>query len=180
MNGIVLGDRVAFRRLFDRYSSIAMALARRILRQPHLAEETVQEVFLALWCDPDRYRAESGTVRAWLMAAVHHRAVDAVRCEESQRKRTAEAAAMGFTHEGPADPCETVVDEIGWAEGREVVRRALDGLGHQQRQVIELMYFDGLSQTQISERLTLPLGTVKSRARLGMGHMRAGLRAWER
>ena len=87
---------------------------------------------------------------------------------------------MGFTHEGPADPCETVVDEIGLAEGREVVRRALDGLGHQQRQVIELMYFDGLSQTQVSERLMLPLGTVKSRARLGMRHMRAGLRAWER
>ena len=175
MRDIAQGDRGAFLRLFARHSSTAMGLARRMLHEPHLAEETVQEAFLAVWRDPDRYRAECGTVRAWLMATVHHRAVDVVRREESQRKRATDAASVGSTDQGPADPCEVVVDEIGLAEAQKEVRRALDALRPEQRQVIELMYFDGLSQTQVSERLALPLGTVKSRARLGMRHMRAGL-----
>ena len=85
------GDGEAFRGLFGRYSPSAMSLARRVVRQPFLAEEIVQEAFLAVWRNPGGYDPQRGSVRAWLMGMVHHRAVDAVRREESQRRRAEEA-----------------------------------------------------------------------------------------
>ena len=103
----------------------------------------------------------------------HHRAVDAVRREESQRRR-AEEAIPDAVDLGD-DPGVTVVEEIGVPEERKAVRGALEELPSEQRQVLELMYFAGMSQSQISERLALPLGTVKSRTLLGMRRMRAAL-----
>jgi RNA polymerase sigma-70 factor (ECF subfamily) len=181
MKGLAQGDHAAFVRLFERYSPTAIAFARTILRHRDLAEEVVQEAFLAVWRQPDRYRAERGTVRSWLMSTVHHRAVDLVRCEESQRKRAAEAAAASDpTDEVAADPCEVVVEESGLADQRGAVQRALRDLRPEQRQIIELTYFGAISQTLIADRLSLPLGTVKSRTRLGMGRLRAALGALER
>ncbi len=180
MKGIAQGDRNAFLRLFDRYSPTAMGLAWRMLHHRHLAEEIVQEAFLAVWRDPDSYRAERGTVRAWLMSTVHHRAVDLVRREESQSRRAMDAASMVSTARGPADPAEVVVEEISVAEDRKAVRRALADLRPEQRQIIELMYFEGLTQTRIAERLPLPLGTVKSRARLAMRRLGKSLGGLER
>jgi RNA polymerase sigma factor (sigma-70 family) len=180
MKGIARGDRKAFLRLFDRYSPTAMGLAWRMLRHRHLAEETVQEAFLAVWRDPDGYRAEMGTVRAWLMSTVHHRAVDLVRHEESQRRRAMDAAALVSMARGPADPAEVVVEAIGLAEDRRAVRLALEDLSPEQRQIVELMYFEGLSQSLIAEQLPLPLGTVKSRARLAMRRLGASLGGLER
>ncbi|HEY7282160.1 MAG TPA: sigma-70 family RNA polymerase sigma factor [Actinomycetota bacterium] len=167
------GDQEAFRGLFRRYSASALALAQRVLRQPALAEETVQEAFLALWKNPNSYDAGRGSVRAWLMSTVHHRAVDQVRREEAQRRRAEEAVADVDVDGG--DPAETVVDELGLPAERDAVRRALEDLPVEQRQVIELMYFRGMSQTQISGALGLPLGTVKSRTLLAMRRLRAGL-----
>lgn len=180
MKGIAQGDRNAFLRMFDRYAPTAMGLAWRMLRHRHLAEEAVQETFLAVWRDPDGYLAERGTVRAWLMSTVHHRAVDLIRHEASQNRRAMESAAEISTAGGPADPGHEVVEEIGLAEDRKAVRRALDDLNPQQRQIIELMYFEGLSQTRIAERLPLPLGTVKSRARLAMRRLASSLGGMER
>src|SRR5262245_62755141 len=85
------GDGEAFRGLFGRYSPSALALARRVVRQPFLAEEIVQEAFLAVWKNPGGYDDRRGSVRSWLLGMVHHRAVDAVRREESQRRRAEEA-----------------------------------------------------------------------------------------
>src|SRR5690349_4939516 len=167
------GDQEAFRGLFRRYSASAMALAQRVLRQPALAEETVQEAFLALWKNPTSYDAGRGSVRAWLMSTVHHRAVDQVRREEAQRRRAEEA--VGDVDVDGGDPAETVVDELGLPAERDAVRRALEDLPPEQLQVIELMYFRGMSQTQISNALGLPLGTVKSRTLLAMRRLRAGL-----
>ncbi len=177
---IAQGDRSAFLRLFDRYSPTAMGLAWGILRHRHLAEEIVQEAFLAVWRDPDNYRAERGTVRTWLLSTVHHRAVDLVRHEKSQRRRAMDAASVVSTARGPADPAELVVEEIGLAEDRKAVRRALADLSPEQRQIIELMYFEGLTQARIAERLPLPMGTVKSRARLAMRRLGASLGGRER
>ena len=171
------GDREAFRGLFRRYSASALALAQRVLRQPSLAEETVQEAFLSVWRNAAGYDAGRGSVRAWLMSTVHHRAVDQVRREEAQRRRAEEAVADVEVAGG--DPAETVVDELGLPQEREAVRRALGDLPAEQRQVIELMYFGGMSQTQISASLGLPLGTVKSRTLLAMRRLRAGL-GWMR
>ncbi len=180
MKGIAQGDREAFFRLFDRYAPTAMGLACRMLRHRHLAEEAVQETFLAVWRDPDGYRAERGTVRAWLMSTVHHRAVDLIRHEASQNRRAMKSAAVISTAGGSADPGHVVVEEIGLAEDRKAVRRALDDLNPEQRQIVELMYFEGLSQSQVAERTGIPLGTVKSRAVLAMRRMRASLGALER
>jgi RNA polymerase sigma-70 factor (ECF subfamily) len=172
------GEEEAFRGLFRRYAPSALALARRVARQPFLAEEIVQEAFLAVWRNPGGYDQARGSVKSWLMGMVHHRAVDAVRREESQRRRTEEAQANEVVV--VEDPAEAVVDALGVPEERKAVRTALGQLPPEQRHVIELMYFEGLSQSGIADRLGLPLGTVKSRTLLGMRRMRAALVGMER
>jgi RNA polymerase sigma-70 factor (ECF subfamily) len=172
------GDEDAFRGLFDRYATTAKALALRVIRQPHLAEEIVQEAFLAVWRNPSGYDGSRGSVKSWLMATVHHRAVDLVRREESQRRRV--AAAMPEAIEEQADHADDVVEAIGLPQERRIVRAALESLPDGQREVLEMMYFDGRSQAQIAERTGLPLGTVKSRTLLGMRRMRSALEGIER
>jgi RNA polymerase sigma-70 factor (ECF subfamily) len=171
-------DEDAFRRLFRRYAPTALALARRVIRQGFLAEETVQETFLSVWQNPEGFDPERGSVRAWLMSSVHHRAVDAVRREEAHRRRA--DAAGSEPDPATEDPGDTVVDEMGLFQERAAVREALGTLPPEQRQVIESMYFGGESQSQIAERLSLPLGTVKSRTLLGMRRLRAALVDLER
>lgn len=172
--GLILeGDENAFRHLFGRHGPAATALARRVVRQTHLAEEIVQEAFLNVWRDPAGYDADRGSVRAWLFGMVHHRAVDLVRREEAQRRRADEMVA-GFREE-TVDHADDVVDEVARPEEQRLVRAALADLPAEQRVVLEMMYFDGLSQSQIAERTGQPLGTVKSRALLGMRRLRAAL-----
>jgi RNA polymerase sigma-70 factor, ECF subfamily len=172
------GDEDAFRRLFRRYTPTALGLARRVVRQPHLAEETVQEAFLSVWRNAGAFDEQRGSVRAWLLGAVHNRAVDAVRREEAQRRRVEEAASDPGPE--PLDPGDKVVEELGIDQERTAVREALGKLPMEQRRVIELMYFEGQSQSRIAERLGLPLGTVKSRTLLGMRRLRAELLGMER
>ena len=172
------GDEDAFRGLYRRYAPSARALAQRVVRQANLAEDIVQEAFLSIWESPDGYDPGRGSVRSWLMTTVHHRAVDAVRREEAQRRRTDEAA--GETVILVQDPADQVVAEVGLPEERAAILSALDGLPAEQRQVIELMYFDGLTQSKIADRLQLPLGTVKSRTLLGMRRLRTSLVGLER
>lgn len=178
LRGVTSGDDRAFRELFGRYAAVAHAIAFRVVRQAQLAEEIVQEAFLAVWTNPDGYDHARGSVRSWLMGTVHHRAVDAVRREQAQRRRTEQAA----THSGGVvdDPIDEVVSAIDRPEERRVVRRALAELPEEQREVIERMYFDGLSQSQIAERSGIPLGTVKSRTLLGMRRLRARLGEMDR
>jgi RNA polymerase sigma-70 factor (ECF subfamily) len=178
LGAIGSGDEVAFRALFRRFAPTGQALAQRIVRQPHLAEEIVQEVFLAVWRNPTAFDPARGSVKGWLLGMVHHRAVDVVRREEAQRRRAEEAIPDVVDLDD--DPGITVPEQIGLPEERKLVRHALDELPAEQRQVLELMYFGGLSQTTIAERLSLPLGTVKSRTLLGLRRMRAALVGVER
>ena len=166
------GDEDAFRDLFRRYGPASKALAARIIRQPFLAEEIVQEAFLALWRKPASYREDRGSVRAWLLSTVHHRAVDHVRREEAQRRRAAEAGP-GVTV--AQDVAEAVAEDADLAEQRARVRAALEEIPPEQRKVLEMMYFDGKTQSTIAAELSLPLGTVKSRTLLGMRRLRAML-----
>ena len=175
---IARGEEEAFRGLFGRYAPTALALARRVSRQSSLAEEIVQEAFLAVWRNPDGFDEQRGSVKAWLMGMVHHRAVDAVRREESQRRRAEESRRSDPVV--VLDHADQVVEAVGAPQEREAVRGALDELPKEQRQVIELMYFDGLSQSKIAERLGLPLGTVKSRTLLGMRRLRSAMAGLER
>lgn len=170
---ILRRDEVAFGELFDRYAPTAKALAARMVRSPQLAEEIVQEAFLAVWRSPEGYDRRRGSVRAWLMGTVHHRAVDAVRREESQRRRLERSATDGLVV--LSDPAEDVVDQLDLPRERRRVRAALDELPTEQRRILELMYFEGRSQSQIAQATGLPLGTVKSRTLLGMRRLRAAL-----
>jgi RNA polymerase sigma factor (sigma-70 family) len=172
------GDEDAFRGLFGRYAPVSRALALRVVRQSQLAEEIVQETFLALWRNPEGYDERRGSVRAWLMGMVHHRAVDAVRREEAHRRR-AEGMVAGL-RDAEADPADDLVKELGLPEERRVVREALEMLPAEQRAVIEMMYFDGMSQSKIAEATSIPLGTVKSRTLLGMRRLRSALEELER
>jgi RNA polymerase sigma-70 factor (ECF subfamily) len=172
------GDQEAFRGLFGRYAPSAKALALRVVRQSNLAEEIVQEAFMALWTNPDGYDQQRGSVKSWLMGTVHHRAVDLVRREEAQRRRAERSIPEAMATE--PDPAEQVVQEVGAPEEREAVRAALGDLPAEQQQVIELMYFGGRSQSQIAAELGLPLGTVKSRTLLGMRRLRGALTGMER
>ena len=167
------GDEHAFRELFGRYAAVAHALAFRLVRQAQVAEEIVQEAFLAVWRTPERYDPTRGSVRSWLMGTVHHRAVDAVRREQSQRRRADQAAAL--VPRVIEDAIDDVVSALDLPRERRLVQKALEELPDEQRDVIQRMYFDGMSQSQIAERTGLPLGTVKSRTLLAMRRLRTNL-----
>lgn len=174
MRRIDAGEQDAFRTLFDRYAPTAHALARRVVRQAFLAEEIVQEVFLAVWRDPRTYDEARGSVRAWVLGMAHHRAVDAVRREEAHRRRAEEAEDRPEA-DLAQDPSDRVAEDVDRPKERAAVRAALAELPAGQREVVELMYFEGLSQTQVADRLRLPLGTVKSRSLLAMRRLRGSL-----
>jgi RNA polymerase sigma factor (sigma-70 family) len=178
MRRVRSGDERAFRELFARYAPVAHGLAHRLVRQAQLAEEIVQEAFLSVWRTPERYDGSRGSVRSWLLGAVHNRAVDAVRREESQRRRADQAA--GALDVVATDPADDLVLAIDRPREQRLVREALADLPAEQRDVISKMYFDGLSQTQIAERTGVPLGTVKSRTLLGMRRLRSSLGDLER
>jgi RNA polymerase sigma-70 factor, ECF subfamily len=160
----------AFRALFRKYGPLAKGLAFRVVRQRTMAEEIVQEAFLALWRDPESYREDRGSFRSWLLATVHHRAVDMVRREEAQRRRGLEQQAE--TEAMEEDIADSVADSVDLAGTRKRVQEALQGIAAAQRQVLEKMYFEGKTQADIAEELGLPLGTVKSRTLLGMRRLR--------
>jgi RNA polymerase sigma factor (sigma-70 family) len=169
---VARGDEDAFRALFRRYGPSAKALAVRVVRQLFMAEEIVQEAFLALWREPSAYREDRGSFRAWIMSAVHHRAVDMVRREEAQRRR---AVAPRPDEVVAPDVGESVTEEADLADQRARVRAALAEIPPEQREVLELMYFGGKTQSTIAEETGLPLGTVKSRTLLGMRRLRSML-----
>jgi RNA polymerase sigma-70 factor (ECF subfamily) len=140
-----------------------------------VAEEIVQEVFLKLWAQPESYSQARGRFASWLLSTVHHRGIDELR----RRSRT-EMPLDGRTT-GPlnlqADPAPEPAEQVGLWELRDTVRAALAKLPPNQREPIELAFFRGLTHTQIAARLGQPLGTVKTRIRLGMIAMREALNA---
>ncbi len=162
----------AFRTLFRRNAGVAKAVALRITRSDPLAEEAVQEAFLQLWRAPERYDQTRSTVRRWLLTMVHGRAVDLVRREQAHRRRVEGAAASIEIEPDHADEVATTIDRPG---EQEAVRAALAVLPDEQRAVIDLMYFQGVSQTGVAERLGIPLGTVKSRSLLAMRKLRGAI-----
>ena len=168
------GDEQALRELFATYGPYAKALALRIVASAALAEEVVQEVFLSVWQHAAEYRPELGSVRAWLFAAVHNRAVDSVRREEAFRRRAQEEAVLIPELVG-GDASEAIAESEHLAEQRRRVRAALDQLPDEQRTVVELMYFEGRTQATIALETGLPLGTVKSRSLLAMRRLRREL-----
>jgi RNA polymerase sigma factor (sigma-70 family) len=170
---LAAGDARAMEDLYDRYSRPAYSLARRITGEAVFAEEVVQEVFLALWRDPAKFDPARGGFASWLLATTHHKAVDAVRREETLRKRRAQASEQAefFTSAVASGPS---VEDAVWTGLRgERVRQALGTLPQPQRETLTLAYFGGYTQREIAALTNTPLGTVKTRMLAGMRRLRA-------
>jgi RNA polymerase sigma-70 factor (ECF subfamily) len=164
------GELGALEELYDRYRTMAYSIAYRITADPTLAEDVVQDAFLGAWRNAARYVEGRGSVRTWLLSIVHHRAVDAVR-----RRRPAFELPDQDAPPPPALRLPDVWPEVAGRLDRAEVLAALATLSDVQREAIELAYFGGLTQQEIAERTGTPLGTVKSRVRLGLLAMRRAL-----
>lgn len=167
-------DKRAFEAIFDRYGDLVYSTALRILRDAHLAQDVSQEIFVRLWRKPESYVAERGRFLTWLISVTRNRAVDEIR-SRGRRLRHETASPEEQEREIPAGEANDPALNAQLAEQARTVRAALTELPPEQRQVIELAYFGGLTQQEISDRLDQPLGTVKTRIRLGMQKLRAAL-----
>jgi RNA polymerase sigma-70 factor (ECF subfamily) len=171
------GDERAIGALYDRYGRVLYAVAFRIVGERADAEEVVIEAFAQAWRDAAKFEAGRSSVAGWLTMIARSRALDLVRAR-ARRKRMTASAAADLPHSAPAmgewrpDPS----DALDHDERRRQVQRALASLAPPQREAIELAYFEGLSQSEIAARLQEPLGTVKTRVRLGMQKLRECLR----
>lgn len=159
------GDDAALGELYDRLGRIAYGLALRVLRDERLAEDAVQEAFLAVWRGAGGYRADRAKASSWVLTLVHRRAVDLVRRED---RRRADPLPESFAErEGPR------AEDVAWLRlERERVQGALARLPDTQREAIELAYYGGFSQAELAERLGVPLGTIKSRMFSGLARLR--------
>ena len=162
---VASSDDQALAELYDRFGRVAYGLALRILRDEALAQDAVQEAFLAIWRSADRFLAERAKASTWILTLVHRRSVDLVRREDRRRGEPLESAGE------PAAP-ETVEDEAALGFERRVVQEALSRLQPEQREALELGYYGGLTQSELAERLGLPLGTIKSRMFTGLSRLR--------
>ena len=161
------GELDALDDLYERYKTMAYSIAYRITSDATLAEDVVQDAFLGAWRNASRYVSGRGSVKTWLLSIVHHRAIDAVR----RRRATVE---LPESDDAPPPPMRLpdVWSEVSANLDADEVRAALGSLTDVQREAIELAYFGGLTQVEIAERTGTPLGTVKSRMRLGLLAMR--------
>jgi len=159
----------ALAEVYRRHAGASYALARRLLNDKELAEEILQEVFLRLWNTPERFDSERGSLRAYLLAQTHGRAVDLLRSETARRRREEREA-----REAPAfgDDIERQVIDLTVSE---TVKEVVAGLPTDERQAIELAYFGGHTYRQVAVMLETPEGTVKSRIRSGLRRLRTDL-----
>lgn len=167
---IATGDGDALSRLFELHSPIVLGLLVRILGSRAEAEEVLQETFLQVWMQADRFDEGRSTPRGWLLMLARSRALDRLRRRESRRRREEEVSG-----EGGSATLPTGTARLEEAERKTRIDSALGLLSPEQRHCIELAFFEGLTHTQIAERLKAPLGTVKSRILLGMNKLRQAL-----
>jgi RNA polymerase sigma-70 factor, ECF subfamily len=160
-------DREAFSQLYDRCSSLVFSLAMRMLNARSDAEDLLQEVFVQVWRQAGNYSAERGSPEAWIINIARSRAIDKIRST-----RRMERSFVLTEDPARAESSDTVESAMGASEGRLTMNSALANLPETQRKVLELAYFDGLTQTEIADKLSEPLGTIKTRMRSGIQRLR--------
>ncbi len=163
---IAVGDDRALQMIYERYSPMVYGLARRVTASTAHAEEITQEVFVFMWQNPDRFDPERGTLRAFLGALAHRRAVDEVR---RNTRRAAREDRVG--NDAASLESLEIGDDFERSQTAERVRAAVSSLPEQQREAVLLAYFGGCTFRQVAERLGIPEGTAKSRLRLGLGKL---------
>ncbi len=169
IGGAAAGDKECLAALYDRYAPALLAIGRRILGDRREAEDLLHDVFIEIWRQAGDYDEARGSVRAWLLMRMRSRALD-------RRK----SAAMSKRVDAPppesiADAHDVHVEDPALGPDRQAVRRALAQLPAEQRQVLELGYFEGLSSSEIAERVAAPIGTVKSRVAAALSKLRAAV-----
>ncbi len=164
------GQLDALQELYDRYRTMAYSIALRITSDASLAEDVVQDAFMGVWRNAGRYVTGRGSVKTWLLAIVHHRAVDAVR-----RRRPTTELPEREDIPPPALQLPDIWHDVAAGLDRDEIAAAMATLSDVQREAIELAYWGGLTQQEISARTGAPLGTVKSRVRLGLLALREAL-----
>lgn len=163
---VARGEEQALAALYDRHGGLAYGLARKILRDPELAEDAVQEGFLSVWRGAASFRPDRSRAASWILMLVHRRAVDLVRHE--QRRAAESLDAVDAPELGGGDAAVTALDSLQ----HEWAKRTLAKLPDQQREVLELAFYGGYTQSELAERLGAPLGTIKSRMFNGMARLR--------
>jgi RNA polymerase sigma-70 factor (ECF subfamily) len=163
------GQKAALGILYDRYGKLVYGLALKILNNPQEAEDLTQEIFVALWRDRS-YNPSRGSLGSFLMTVTRSRSIDKLRSRKTSLKfldRWSKTMSVETTN--------TPFEQASFSERSQQVRHALTQLSQEQRQVLEMVYFEGLSQSEIAQQLSLPLGTVKTRSRLGLLKLRQAL-----
>jgi RNA polymerase sigma factor (sigma-70 family) len=169
---VARGEESALAELYDRLGGVAYSLALRVLRDRALAEDAVQEAFLAVWRSAARFVPDRARAQSWILTLVHRRAVDLVRREATRRTEPLDDTDR---------PGGEAADQPTWLRyERERVQKALRTLPDQQRELIELAYYGGFTQSQLADRVGVPLGTVKSRMFTGLSRLGELLRDDER
>lgn len=178
LHQITMVEEGALEALYARYSTSVYSLAMFMLKQPPLAEEVTQDVFLNIWLKASSYKADRGEPRAWIMSVAHHRIIDVIR----SRRRTmalTEPANYEILDLLPSSGVSTE-EEVERNLERDRIMEALSGLPEAQREVIVLAYYGGFSQAEMAKKLQQPLGTVKTRVRLAMQKLRVSLEEYDR
>jgi RNA polymerase sigma-70 factor (ECF subfamily) len=163
---VAAGDRAALRALYDELSPVALALALRVLRSRGDAEEVVQDAFVEIWRRAGAFDPARGSGRAWAISIVRYRAIDRLR-SRGAIDRLADRAAGGEVAAPPRDP----VEDVAHRRLRDRVHAALTDLSADERRALELAYYEGLSHSEIAQRLATPVGTIKTRVRAAMAKL---------
>ena len=171
---IASGEAHALETLYDRYNRVVFSFAVRILSDAQVAEEVMQEVFFRVWQQAGAYRSGRGSLITWLLSITHNLAIDEVR-KRNRRPQKAEAEDPELLLGSMIDQSADVEEEAWLSSIRAAINGALDNLPREQRAVIELAYFRGMTQREIADTLKQPLGTIKTRMRLGLQKLREQL-----
>ena len=169
ISAICKGEESAIEVLYERYHRYAYSLAYRILRDPVASEDIVQDAFLSIWRKASSYQAQNGSVQSWIQAIVRHRAIDKIRA--SAHREYQWTPLQADNEQDPPSEQPDVWEQAWQSEQHRIIREVMAQIPREQRMVIELAFFGGLTHAEISEQCQIPLGTVKGRMRLGLQKM---------